>query len=58
VATTAAAAKPAWLVAILTAYWQEALTSTSTQKGQPFKAPFANDVVVTVEETPPVYFIQ
>jgi hypothetical protein len=45
-------------VAILTAYWQEALTSTSTQKGQPFNAPAAKDVVVTVEETPPVYFIQ
>lgn len=55
---TAAADRPAWDVAILTAYWQEALTSTSTQKGQLFSAPLARLVVLWVEATPPVYFTQ
>jgi hypothetical protein len=58
VATTAAVDKAAWLEASLTLYWQEELTSTSTQKGQALSAPAARDVVVTVEDTPPVYFIQ
>ena len=58
VATTGAPVKAAWLVAILTLYWQEALMSTSIQKGQGLTAPLARVVVVWIAEFPPVYFTQ
>ena len=55
VARTEAELKSAWLVAIFTAYWQDALMSTSTQKGQLFRSPLAVLTELTFEETPAVY---
>ncbi len=53
-AVTGAAVKPAWVVASLTAYWQDELMSTSTQRGQLLTAPFGKVVVVWRAGVPPV----